>query len=116
MEILLFIVARLLLVCFTPVFIVYAIFKKLYQVLASISMSLALLIDTAGNIIGAEMLTDVLLKRNLVPFGKSETISLTLARNDALGNLSYCGTILKKILNFFDKDHLKKAFEKHQLN
>jgi hypothetical protein len=111
MGIILFLVARLLQWVLTPVFFVYAIVR--YQNLKKISKyfhDVAFAIDQLGNVMGAPIMNDVLIKNQDYPFGNPDhTISHVLGVNYTTNNLTFWGVLLCKILNFLDKDHVQKA-------
>jgi hypothetical protein len=117
MGLILFIVARFLQWLLTPLFYLYAIarlgsFKKISKYFHDVAFA----IDQLGNVMGAPIMNDVLLKKEPVKlFGNpDETISHCVGVNYLGGKLTIFGLALKWILNKIDKNHVEKAAENEQ--
>jgi hypothetical protein len=114
MGFVLFIVARFLQWILTPIFLIYALFraKNIDKYLFDIAFS----IDQLGNVIGAPMMNDILLKKNPTKtYGNpDETISHVTGVNYMSNKLSIFGKILVMILNSIDKNHVQKAANNEQ--
>lgn len=117
MGLLLFIVARFLQWLLTPLFFIYAIFRfRDSRRISKYFHDVAFGIDQLGNVMGAPIMNDLLLKKNPAKLygNPDETISHTTSVNYFGGKLTWLGVFIAKTLDFLDKDHMKKAFENEQ--
>ena len=112
MGTILFIIAVLLAWILTPLFFIYAFirlhnFKRIANYLGDVAFAL----DQLGNVMGAPIMNDLLLKDNIkYPYGNPDhTISHVTGVNYLNNNLTWKGIIVAKILNKVDKNHVEKA-------
>ena len=123
MGLFLYILSRLIGFIFITVALVYSIVKSVYrrkffvEGLSDINnklISMAVAFDMYGNVVGNEILNDMLVKdKTIHPFGKKgETISQGLGWNKYYENLTKTGKLLDKILDLFDRNHSLKSIEK----
>ena len=117
MGLLLFIVARFLQWLLTPIFFIYAIFRfRDSRRISKYFHDVAFGIDQLGNVMGAPIMNDLLLKKNPAKLygNPDETISHATSVNYFSGKLTWFGVFIARTLDFVDKDHMKKAFENEQ--
>lgn len=114
MGIILFILAIFLLWILSPLFIVYALFftKNKSKYFGDIAFA----IDQLGNVMGAPILNDLLLKKNPTKLygNPDETISHVTGYNYINNELSYFGNLIAKILNFVEPNHVENAAKNEQ--
>ena len=115
-ELLTLIIAILLLYILVPIISIYAIIKTLIhhdrKELQVWFYSTARSIDLFGNVIGAGLFNDTLRKEDGYKFGRrGETISSVLGKNHRDRTLTSTGRILRKILDFIEKDHCLKSID-----
>jgi len=120
MKILILIVAVVLLWLLSPVFIIYALFKFLFRIgqLSEYCYWLAFAIDQMGNVMGAPIMNDVLLKKEAThKYGNpDETISHVTGVNYLSKMLTSGGYFVAHCLNTAEKNHVEKAAETDQRN
>jgi len=74
---------------------------------------IAISADQFGNVIGGPLFNLILKKRGGYIFGDpDDTISMCLAINYKINNLTYLGRFFADMLEFIDKGHLEKSIEK----
>lgn len=112
MGVLLFILARILQWILSPLFFIYAIirmgsFKKISKYFHGVAFS----IDQLGNVMGAPIMNDLLLKKDPAKLygNPDETISHVTGINYLNNKLTIFGMGLAKILNFVDPAHVENA-------
>ena len=112
----LLVVALFLCLFFFPVFILYFTLKTIKQRGWKLfALTLALIIDILGNVIGEELLNDKLIILNGYKFGKSgQTISAVLGFNQELKTLTRSGEILANLLDWIDINHCYNAMESYK--
>tara|TARA_R110000824_G_scaffold308292_3_gene495804 strand:+ start:180 stop:563 length:384 start_codon:yes stop_codon:yes gene_type:complete len=67
-------------------------------------------LDVLFNVIGADMLTDILIKEGGYKFGnKKETISSVIGKNHRIDTLTVFGKFLRWLLDKIEKDHCRDA-------
>ena len=117
MGVILFIVARFLQWALTPLFFIYSTirfmnFKKISEYFHNVAFS----IDQLGNVMGAPIMNDLLLKENPTKLygNPDETISHVTGVNYKSNKLKFFGILLAKILNKIDKNHVQNAAENEQ--
>jgi len=71
-------------------------------------------VDQFGNVIADDLFSSLLIHDdNIAPFGDpDETISSVLGKNARAKNLTSYGRVLKRILHWFDPNHVEKSIEK----
>lgn len=109
MGYLLFFVAMVLLWLLAPLFLLYALIKG--QKKSKYFGDVAFAIDQLGNVMGAPIMNDVLLKKSSTYlYGDPDmTISHVTGVNYLSNNLTYFGLLIAKILNFVDPNHVENA-------
>ena len=109
--IILFIVSLIILAVISPFAFVYAILKPVFLIISRLLYFLAYSVDQLGNVLGATLFNDTLIKgKDKYEFGNPDiTISAALGENKHRGTLTKLGVLLCKLLNFIDKDHVEKA-------
>lgn len=112
--IILFIVAKLLILAIYPIGFCYSLvltfLKSGWRNLDKYLFRCALADDQSGNVYMAKLFNDVLIKPGGAHFGDpDETISSVLGKNQLAGKLTLTGRILNKILNLIEKDHSIKS-------
>ena len=112
MGVILFLIARILQWLLQPLFFIYAIirlanFKKISTYFKNVAFSL----DQLGNVMGAPIMNDVLLKRSPAKLygNEDETISHVTGVNYLANKLTIFGKALAWILNKIDKNHVQNA-------
>lgn len=115
MGIILYITSLIARAIFIPIFFIYGLVKFIYkrkikEALPDIDRKfkmMAISIDKFGNVVGKEMLNDLLVKdKTIHPYGdSSETISEATGWNKYHNNLSKCGIMFDKFLDLFEKNH-----------
>ena len=112
MEFLLLIVAWCLKAVLSPILFAYGIVRSILRwELRQYFKEIAIALDVFGNVIGQYMFNDLLQKHGY-PFGsRKDTISYALGKNEQYVRLTWLGKLIGKILDSFDKDHLKKAIK-----
>jgi 8-oxo-dGTP diphosphatase len=74
-------------------------------------------LDVLFNVIGADMLTDILIKEGGYKFGnKKETISSVIGKNDRMGTLTRAGRFLRWLLDKIEEEHCKNAINDELTN
>lgn len=120
MKILVFIISVILLWVFTPVFVVYAMVRYVFniKVLGDYFYSIAFAIDQLGNVMGAPIMNDLLLKKeSTYKYGNpDQTISHVTGVNYKNKTLTVGGYFLAHVLDEVDKNHVEKAAETDQRN
>lgn len=112
MGLLLFIISVILSWILIPVFILYAIIRiKKFNLLSNYFTDIALSIDKVGNVIGAPIMNDLLIKKDAVKFygNQNETISGVTGLNYINGKCTFIGILLSKTLDKIQKDHVENA-------
>jgi len=115
MGILLHIIAKILLFALTPIGILYSLFRNIN--VNAYFRNTAISIDILGNVVLQHILNDLLIKKDAYLFGnKKQTISYVIALNFNLKKLTFVGTMIASMLEFFDKGHLQKSIQQHTNN
>ena len=117
MKIIVFIISIFLLWIISPLFIVYAFIKFIFNKgLTYYLYNTAISIDQLGNVIGAPIMNLCLItKDSKYPFGNpDQTISYVLGMNYKLNSLNKLGLLIVKILNKIDNQHVEKAVKYEQ--
>lgn len=117
MEILLYIVAKLMYLILAPITMLYAIIKLTFKGgLMEYFYNLALSIDQLGNVMIAPMANDLLLKKDAPKLygNPDETISHVTGVNYVSETLTDFGYFVAHTLDAVDKDHVTKASENEQ--
>lgn len=117
MEILLYIVAKLMYAILSPITMLYAIIKLTFKGgLMKYFYNLALSIDQLGNVMIAPMANDILLKNGAPKLygDPDETISHVTGVNYVSETLTDFGYFVAHSLDAVDKDHVTKASENEQ--
>lgn len=137
-ELILYIVAKLLYLVFSPIGFVYAIirvltrvgFKEAWKQLRRYFMAIAVSIDQKGNVIMQELFNDLLIRDMFrldswdkdepyhivkkIPFGnEDETISSVLGKNYINGTLTPMGKLLDWVLCKLEPNHSIKSIEEN---
>lgn len=74
-------------------------------------------IDVFFNVIGADIMTDCLIKKGGYKFGNPrETISSVIGKNDRAGTLTKTGVFIRCVLDKIEKDHCKDAINDELTN
>jgi len=74
-------------------------------------------IDQFGNVVGAELFNDVLIKQGGYRFGNpDETISSVIGKNYIANTLTFTGRCLRYVLDKIEKDHCVNAIEHDETN
>lgn len=117
MGIVLFLIARILQWLLTPLFFIYSIlryrnFKKISEYFHDVAFG----IDQLGNVMGAPIMNDVLLKKNPAKLygDPDETISNVTGVNYKAKTLTKFGLFLVWCLNSAEKNHVEKAADNEQ--
>lgn len=104
----------------SPIFILYAILKKAFKPkeLGEYFHWVAFSIDQMGNVMGAPIMNDILLKKTSThKYGNpDETISHVTGVNYVAQQLTTPGYFVAHTLNAVDPDHVEKAAENDQHN
>ena len=113
-EVGLLLVAILLLYILFPVIIIFMIIKFFFtgdkRMLLVWFYRTAKEIDVFANITCGEFFTSIFLIDGGYKFGgKNETLSSVIGKNQRKNTLSIAGMILRKLLDYIDKDHCKKS-------
>lgn len=120
MGILLFFLSELLGCFFTPIGIVFGLFKHLrrgnlkegWVNINAKAYAMAISKDKYENVVCGELFNATLIKNSKNLFGSHrQTVSTVLGINLKSGNLTITGRILNYILNMFDKNHAIKSIE-----
>lgn len=117
MGLLLFIVARFLQWLLTPIFFLYAIFRfRDSRRISKYFHDVAFGIDQLGNVMGAPIMNDVLLKKNAeYKYGDPDmTISNVTGVNYLDGKLTRAGKFIAWCLNSIDENHVQDAAKNEQ--
>ena len=118
MGLLLTILSVILTYAFAPFLVIYNVIRAFvtkglkggYRYLDDYFRRVAVSVDVMGNTTGDQAWNDFWIKEDRHhPFGRLETISKAMGINDAIGNLTKFGRVMGAILNFIDRDHLKKS-------
>ena len=119
MGLILFTTARFLQWLLTPVFFIYAILRflnlnRIYKYFADVAFG----IDQLGNVMGAPIMNDVLLKKDPIKLygNPDETISYVTGINYVSGKCTIFGITLSKILDFIQPNHVENASKNNQNN
>lgn len=117
MGTLLLITARILQMILSPIFYLYAIIrlhnlKKISDYFANIAFG----IDQLGNIMGAPIMNDVLLKKDAIKLygNPDETISNVTGVNYIAKKMTWCGRLIARMLNNVEAQHVEKAAKNEQ--
>lgn len=107
----LFVLSILIFVFIGPLSFCWALFKWIIgQDLRRYFFRLALSVDQLGNVLGAPLFNDVLIKEEGFKFGNPDhTISAVLGKNKKEGTLSRAGAWLAAVLNKIDPGHVERA-------
>lgn len=125
MSIVLFLIALVLVIClgvvFLPFTLVYYLvtlkWKSGFKAFEKWMLQLALSLDQLGNRLCSVPFKYIFLKRGIEWEGDIDlTVSYVIAINYNRGTLSVAGKVLAWVLNFLDKDHLKKSIEAQRKN
>lgn len=120
MKALILIVAITLFWALTPIFILYTLVKYIFKPkkLGNYAYMVAFSIDQLGNVMGAHIMNDVLLKKEAVKkYGNpDETISHVTGVNYLAKTLTDLGYFVAHSLDAVDKNHVTKAAETNQVN
>ena len=119
-NILLFLIARILIAILFPVSLIFSTIKGIvrrrpsdwYQAMIIYYYDMALVLDKFGNVFLGPLLNTVMIKRtpqDLLFGDPEETISSCLGRNMMINNLTAVGKALCWVLDKIDKDHCEKA-------
>lgn len=117
MGLVLFIVARFLQWLLTPIFFIYAIFRfRDSRRISKYFHDVAFSIDQMGNVMGAPIMNDVLLKKEATyKFGNFDhTISHVIGYNYLDGKLTRVGKFVAWCLNMVDENHVEDAAKNEQ--
>jgi 8-oxo-dGTP diphosphatase len=112
MGLLLLIIAKLLSWVLFPLGWFYSLitFRLRWGRLSEYSKQIAISIDQMGNVVLANLLNDLMIKRWGYKFGDpDDTISAVLGKNKAIDSLKIAGKILSSILNKIEPNHVEKA-------
>jgi len=117
MWVLMFVVAFIFIVFFTPIGMVFTIVMALiewnYDVFNIYYKNLSISLDQFGNVALAGLFNLLLISAPYHLFGDpDETISSVLGKNKLKGTLTYLGKRLDALLNGLDKNHSIKSIEK----
>jgi len=120
MGLLLFIVAVVLMWALSPLFILYTIIRKLFKLksLGEYFHNVAFAIDQLGNVMGAPIMNDFLLKKEPAKLygNPDETISHVTGVNYKAKTLTDFGYFVAHSLDAVDENHVTKASETDQRN
>lgn len=61
-----------------------------------------------------DILNNIMINNDGIKFGKNETISSVIGKNQLAGSLSPLGNLINLILNMFEKDHAIKSIKKNE--
>ena len=108
--------ASILLFILSPIFFLYAIFKN--KNISKYFYNVAFAIDQLGNVMGAPIMNDFLLKKNPAKLygNPDETISHVTGVNYKAEKLTSFGYFIAHCLNTVEKNHVEKAAENNQKN
>ncbi|GIW67771.1 MAG: hypothetical protein KatS3mg096_639 [Candidatus Parcubacteria bacterium] len=113
-----YIAASILQILLAPILVVYAWIKiamirdkkKRDDSFGLYNEKISILKDILGNVMGAYLFNDVLIKKDGYKFGRRyETISSVLGKNKRLGKLTFVGKVLCYILDKIDENHCEKS-------
>lgn len=95
----------------TPVLLLYSLIRyKSFKELDKHYMKIAISLDQLGNVLGAHLFNDTLIKRHGYQFGdEDETISKVLGINKEMGDLTKLGEKIAGGLNKIDENHVEDA-------
>lgn len=86
-------------------------FKTYFNHIDKLFYSIAVSIDQLGNTVCQHLFNDIMIKKDGYKFGNvDETISYVLGANAYNHTLTKLGMWLCKMLDFFDKNHIQKAY------
>lgn len=117
MEILLYIVAKILYLIISPITMLYAIVKLTFKGgLKKYFYDMALSIDQLGNVMIAPMANDVLIKKDAPKLygNPDETISHVTGVNYVNQTLTSFGYFVAHTLDAVDENHVEKAVKNEQ--
>lgn len=116
MSIILTITAYLLVAILAPVGILFQILFQ-FKTLKKYFFNIAISLDQLGNTICAGLLCLTLTKGECIPFGNPDsTVSSILGKNKAKKTLTLFGSLICKILNTIEKDHVEKGIENDEVD
>lgn len=120
MGLLLFIVAVVLMWALSPLFVLYAIVRKIFKLkkLGEYFHNVAFAIDQLGNVMGAPIMNDFLLKKEPAKLygNPDETISHVTGVNYKAMKLTAFGYFVAHTLDALDENHVTKAANTDQKN
>jgi hypothetical protein len=120
LGIILFIVAVIMLWILSPIFIIYAIIRKIFNLkkLGEYFHNVAFSIDQLGNTMGAPIMNDFLLKKESPKLygNPDETISHVTGVNYKAQTLTDFGYFVAHTLDALDPNHVTKAANNDQRN
>lgn len=122
LEFILLFISITLLYIMVPIASLYKIFKaikhKSFRELKVWFYGTARTIDIFGNVFAADLFNDTLIKQDGYKFGRrGETISSVMGKNYRRDTLTRVGSLLRKTLDFIDKDHsIKSILTDEQIN
>ena len=117
MGILLFIVAIIFQWLLTPLFMLYAILRLgSFRKISEYFHNSAFGIDQLGNIMGAPIMNDLLLKKDAIKlYGDvDQTISHVTGVNYIENKMTWMGRLIARILNNVEPQHVEKAAKTEQ--
>ena len=93
--------------------IIKANVKGYLQHINKLFLGIAISVDQLGNVVCQHLFNDILIKKAGYKFGNTDdTISYVLGCNKHFKHLTKLGLMLCSMLNFFDKNHVEKTYEK----
>lgn len=119
MGTLLFIIATILATILSPIFFLYAVIrlhnlKKISNYFGAVAFA----IDQLGNVMGAPIMNDLLLKKDPIKFygNPDETISHVTGVNYTQQKMTWVGKLIARILNNAEPQHVEIAAKTNQYN
>lgn len=109
----LLIVAFFLAVILLPIGFVYQLISNLLKSSNEYLYRIAKSIDQLGNVVCVGFFNLILIRDDKIsPFGdEDETISSVLGKNKMINNLTWMGSLITKLLNKIEREHVEKAIE-----
>jgi len=105
----LFIIAILSFCVFVPISLAYGVYEKRLSFMIYATSIDQTINAICGNVLNQAMLND----KNKHKFGDMDkTISYNLGKNYEFNNLNRFGLFVRRFLNFIDKNHTEKAYNK----
>lgn len=121
MEFILFLAAIILCYILFPIFLCYVILKSIFKwdirILKIWFYRTSYSVDQTGNVIGNNLMNDILIKKGGYQFGNpDETISSVIGKNYRDDTLTVLGKSIRFILDSLDYNHCLNSIDNEETN